>query len=48
MAAYSTKKSGYCANSAAACTSARNMDILDTARVVVSILLSPIICAKNT
>ena len=48
MAAYSTKKSGYCAKSAAACTSARNMDILDTARVVVSILLSPIICAKNT
>ena len=48
MAAYSTKKSGYCTNSAAAYTSARNMDILDTARVVVSILLSPIIYVRNT
>ena len=48
MTAFSTAKSGYCANSAAAYTSAHNMDILDTARVVVSILLSPIICAKNT
>ena len=47
MTAFATAKSGYC-TFAAASTSARNMDILDTARVVVSILLSPIICAKNT
>ena len=48
MTAFATAKSGYCTYAAAAYTSARNMDILDTARVVVSILLSPIICAKNT
>ena len=48
MTAFSTAKSGYCKTFAAAYTSARNMDMLDTARVVVSILLSPIICAKNT
>ena len=44
MAAFSTAKSGYCTYSAAACTSARNMDILDTAILAVSILLVPIIC----
>ena len=48
MTAFSTAKSGYCTFSAAADTSARNLANLDTARVVVSILLSPIICAKNT
>ena len=48
MAAYSTEKTSYCTFSAAADTSARNLANLDTARVVVSILLSPIICAKNT
>ena len=48
MAAYSTKKSGYCTNSAAAYTSARNMDILDTALAAVSILLSVIISVLRT
>ena len=48
MAAFSTAKSGYCTFTAAACTSAHNMDILDTARVVVSILLSPIISVLRT
>ena len=48
MMAFATAKSSYCTYFAAAYTSARNMDILDTARVVVSILLSPIICVKST
>ena len=48
MAAYSTKKSGYCTNSAAAYASARNMDILDTALAAVSILLSVIISVLRT
>ena len=43
MTAFSTAKSGYCTFSAAAYTSARNMENLDTARVAVSILLCPII-----
>lgn len=37
MAAFSTVKSGYCTNSAAACTSAHNMPVLDTAIAAVSI-----------
>ena len=41
MTAFSTAKSGYCTFSAAAYTSARNLENLDTARVAVSILLSP-------
>lgn len=48
MMACSTVKSGYCMNFAAACTSARNTDILDTAICAVSILLVPIICALRT
>ena len=48
MTAYSTAKSSYCAHAAAADTSARNMDNLDTARVAVSILLSPIISVRRT
>ncbi|MBR2421686.1 MAG: hypothetical protein IKB09_04975 [Oscillospiraceae bacterium] len=48
MTAFSTAKSGYCMNTAAACTSAHNNDILDTARVVVSILLLPIISVLRT
>jgi len=48
MTAFSTAKSGYCMNTAAACTSALNNDILDTARVVVSILLLPIISVLRT
>ena len=34
MAAYSTGKTGYCTKFAAAYTSARNIEILDTARAV--------------
>ena len=41
MAACFTGKTGYCTYSAAAYTSAHNMENLDTARVAVSILLSP-------
>lgn len=48
MAAFSTAKSGYCTSFAAACTSARNMDILDTAILAVSILLVPITCVLRT
>ena len=48
MTAFTTAKSGYCTSYAAASTSAHNMDILDTARVVVSILLSPIISVLCT
>ena len=48
MTAFSTAKSGYCTCAAAACTSVHNLDILDTARVAVSILRSPIICVRNT
>ena len=48
MAACSTKKTSYCDFSAAANTSAHNLANLDTARVVVSILLSPIICQLCT
>ena len=48
MAAYSTMKSGYCTNAAAAYTSARNMENLDTAAQAVSILLSPIISILHT
>ena len=40
MAAFSFKKSGYCGETAAACTSARNEKILDTALGVVSIVIS--------
>ena len=48
MTAFSTAKSGYCTDSAAAYTSARNMDILDTALVAVSIVLFPNICVLRT
>ena len=48
MAAFSTKKTSYCTCSAAANTSAHNLANLDTAREVVSILLSPIICKLCT
>jgi len=48
MTAFSTAKSGYCTFSAAAYTSVRNMENLDTARVAVSILLIPIICVLRT
>ena len=48
MTAFSTAKSGYCTFSAAAYTSARNMENLDTARVAVSILLSPDISLLRT
>jgi len=48
MTAFSTAKSGYCTSFAAACTSARNIDILDTALLAVSILLVPIICVLRT
>ena len=48
MAAYSTEKTSYCTFSAAADTSARNLANLDTARVAVSILLSPSICQLQT
>ena len=48
MTAFATAKSGYCTYAAAAYTSARNMDILDTARVAVSILLILIICVLRT
>lgn len=47
MTAFSTAKSSYC-TSAAAYTSARNMENLDTARVAVSILLVPIISLLRT
>ena len=48
MTAFATAKSGYCTYAAAASTSARNTENLDTARVAVSILLSPIICVLRT
>ena len=48
MTAFATAKSGYCTNSAAASTSARNIENLDTAILAVSILLSPIICVLCT
>ena len=48
MTAFATAKSGYCTYSAAAYTSARNMDILDTALAAVSILLSVIISVLRT
>ena len=48
MTAYATAKSGYCTTFAAACTSARNMDILDTVILAVSILLVPNICVLRT
>ena len=48
MFAFSTAKTGYCTFSAAADTSAHNLANLDTARVAVSILLSPIICQLRT
>ena len=40
MTASSTKKSGYCGFSAAACTAARNKENMDTALGVVSIAIS--------
>lgn len=48
MTAFATAKSGYCACAAAASTSARNMENLDTARVAVSVLLPPIISVSHT
>lgn len=48
MTAFSTAKSSYCTSSAAAYTSARNMENLDTARVAVSILLVSIISLLRT
>ena len=48
MTGFATAKSGYCMKSAAACTSAHNMDILDTVMLAVSILLIPIICVLPT
>ena len=48
MTAFATAKSGYCTYTAAASTSVRNMENLDTARAAVSILLSPIICVLTT
>ena len=48
MTAFSTAKSSYCTSSAAAYTSVRNMENLDTARVAVSILLVPIISLLRT
>ena len=47
MTAFSFRKSGYCGNTAAACTSAPNDKILDTALGVVSIAVSleiPVLC----
>lgn len=48
MTAYSTAKSGYCACFAAACTSAHNGLIQDTAILAVSILIALIIPVLNT
>lgn len=48
MTAFATAKSGYCMKSAAASTSAPNMDLVDTAILAVSILLLPIICVLST
>ena len=48
MTAFATAKSGYCTFAAAASTSARNMEKLDTARVAVSVLLSSIISVSYT
>ena len=48
MMAFAFAKSGYCTTSAAAYTSARNMENLDTARVAVSILRSSRICVLRT
>ena len=47
MMVSSTKKSGYCGYTAAACTCTHNYDILDTARRVVSVVISleiPVLC----
>ena len=48
MTAFATAKSGYCTSFAVAYTSARNMDILDTAVLAVSILLDPILSVLRT
>ena len=40
MTGFSTKKSGYCGGTAAACTFARYEEILDTALGVVSSVIS--------
>ena len=48
MTAFATAKSGYCTFAAAASTSVRNVEILDTARVAVSVLLPPIISVLRT
>ena len=48
MASFAFAKSSYCMKCAAACTSAHNMDILDTVILAVSILLIPNICALCT
>ena len=48
MTAFATSKFGYCGTAAAAYTSARNMENLDTARVAVSILLCSIISVLCT
>lgn len=42
MATCFTGKTGYCATAAAACTSARNYMILDTARAVSIVIVSEI------
>ena len=47
MTAFATAKSSYCKTFAAANTSVPNMVNLDTARVAVSMLLSPIICVGS-
>ena len=47
MASFTFAKSSYC-TTAAACTSAHNINILDTVIPAVSILLIPNICALCT
>ena len=48
MFAFTTAKSGYCMKCAAANTSARILNNLDTVILAVSILLIPIICVLRT
>ena len=48
MASFAFAKSGYCMKSAAACTSAHNLNILGTVILAVSILRISNICALCT
>lgn len=48
MTAFATAKSGYCTYAAAACTSARIRNNMDTVLLAVSIVIIPLIIALST